>query len=450
MDGAVVKNCSPDKKGADRAVAPLTNDYPVSKTYAWYVFFLVSALMLFDFMDRQVIAALFPYFKKEWGISDTQCGVLVAAVNWSITAFAVPVGVLADRWSRKKTVGLMSMIWSLATIVCAFTTNFKQLLAARFVIGVGEAGYVPVGNALISALFPKRLRGRITGIFIAAAGLGSSLGIMLGGWIGVTYGWRHAFGIVGVPGLIFAILFFFIRDYKTVELTVSDPQSEGPDAKRTMTKKEIAKILLCTPSLMATYLGSVMALFFTGIIINWTASFFHRVHNLPIAEASTKAGLVMIVGIVGKYAGGALADWLVERGHTNGRLLSAATMQFCAFLCFSSALCLAQGSTQIALVILSGFFYGAHNGPVYSCLPELVHSGLRVTVVSVMTFFQNVLGFALGPIFVGVVSDRYGLETAMIVASFVPIIGAACFWIGSRFYARDMAKAQQAEVVMEA
>ncbi len=425
------------------------NDYLVSKGYAWYVFFLVFMLMLFDFIDRQVIASLFPYFKTEWGISDTQCGVLVAAVNWSITAFAIPVGLLADRWSRKKTVGLMSIVWSLATLVCAFTTNFRQLLAARFVIGAGEAGYVPVGNSLISAFFPKRLRSRLTGLFIGASPLGSAFGVMLGGWIAATYGWRHAFGVVAVPGLIFAVLFFFIRDYKTVELTMSDPQNKDSNVRRAMTKTEMVKLLLATPSLVATYLGSFLGTFYSGVIMNWTPSFFHRVHQLPVADAGTKAGLLLVGAIVGNYLGGFLADKLVSQGHINGRLLAAAILECLCFLCFASIFGLARGSTQIMLLIMSGLVLTAYAGPVYSSLAELVHPGLRSTVVSVMTLIQNVLGFALGPIVAGAISDRYGIETAMIVCSFVPILTAASFFVASAFYARDMSKAEKLEVQAE-
>lgn len=425
------------------------NGYLVSKGYAWYVFSLVFMLMLFDFIDRQVIASLFPYFKMEWGISDTQCGVLVAAVNWSITAFAIPVGLLADRWSRKKTVGLMSIVWSLATLACAFTANFRQLLAARFVIGVGEAGYVPVGNSLISVYFPKRLRSRLTGLFIGASPLGSAFGVMLGGWIAATYGWRHAFGLVAVPGLILAVLFLFIRDYKTVELTTSDPQNKDSNVRRAMTKTEIVKLLLVTPSLMAVYVGMTMTTFYNGIIMNWTPTFFHRVHQLPVADAATKAGLLLVGAIVGNYLGGLLADKMVSQGRANGRLLAAGILEFICFLSFASIFGLVRGSTQIPLLIVAGLLMTAFTGPVYSSLAELVHPGLRSTVVSVMTLIQNVLGFALGPIVAGALSDRYGIETAMIVSSFVPLIAAAFFFIGSAFYARDLAKAEKVEIQAE-
>lgn len=428
---------------------PVANGYLVSKGYAWYVFFLLFALMLFDYIDRQIITSLFPYFKQEWDISDTQCGFLVAAVNWSITLFAVPVAVLADRWSRKKTVGLMASVWSLATLACAFTTNFTQLFSARFAIGVGEAGYVPAGNALISALFPQRLRSTLIGIFMGAAPLGGAIGVLLGGWIASHYGWRHAFGVVAVPGLILAILFFFIRDYKTVELTLSASEDERAAGRRPMTRKEVMKVLLRTPSLLAIYFGTVLGLFFCSAVVNWLPVFFMRVHKLPVAGASARAGLILLASVLGSYLGGFLADKLVIRGWINGRPLTAALLQFFSFLVFVAAFGLAQGQSQLILLLLGGMLFSAFMGPVYSSLVELVHPGLRATVISVMTFLQNMLGMALGPIFAGALSDRYGIGTSMIVCSFVPIFSMALYLVGAAFYARDLAKVEKVEIQME-
>ncbi|MFH0787898.1 MAG: MFS transporter, partial [Pseudomonadota bacterium] len=391
----------------------------------------------------------FPFFKKEWGVSDTQCGLLLATVNWSITVFAIPVAFLADRWSRKKTVGLMSTIWGLAALASAFTANFSQLLFTRFLVGMGEAGYIPVGSSLISALFPQRLRSTLIGIFFGAGAVGAAFGVMLGGWIAFHYGWRHAFGIVAIPGLIFAILFFFIRDYRTVGLTISAQESQDLSARRKMTRREIMKDLLGKPSLVFIYFGTVMAVFFMGAMGNWLPTFFVRVHGLTIVEASMRTGLVLIVCIFGNYVGGFIADKFISRGVTNGRLLTAGLLQFCSFLLFLTAFGLFQGKVQFLVLILAGFFYSAFTGPVYASIVELVHAGLRSTAISVMTLIQNVLGFALGPIFTGVLSDRFGIGTAMIACSFVPALSMILYLVGAGFYTRDLAKVEKIKIEME-
>lgn len=427
---------------------PPPNGYLVSKPYAWYVFALLLALMAFDFMDRQIITSLFPYFKQEWGISDTQCGFLVAVVNWSITSFALPVAWLADRWSRKKTVGLMSSIWSLATLACAFTTNYTQLIVARSAIGVGEAGYIPAGTALISALFPQRIRGALIGVFLGAGSLGSALGVMLGGWVATRFGWRHAFGVVAIPGLVLAILFFFIRDYKTVDLAVSAAKSDGTTGKRAMTRKEILNILLGTPSLICIYLGNIIAMSFVGVIANWLPAFFMRESHMSIAEASTRAGLVLLFSMIGNYMGGMLADKFSAWGWR--RPTTAALLQLASGVVFLSAFGLARGQSQMVLLGLGGLLFTAFNGPVYSSLVELVHPGLRSTVVSVMTLLQNVLGFAVGSIAAGIISDHYGIGVALLALSIVPLLSMGLFLLGATFYARDVAKVEHVEIQMEA
>ena len=194
------------------------NGYMMSKGYSWYVFGLLFLLYMFDYVDRMVVVSLFPYLIHDWGLSDTQCGLLVSTVYWSIVILSFPISVIIDRWSRKKCIGCMALLWSLATVACAFTGNYAQLFVARTFIGVGEAGYAPGGTALISALFPEKMRSMIVGLWTAALPLGSALGVVVGGWVAARYGWRHAFGLVALPGFLIAILFFFVRDYKTVLL----------------------------------------------------------------------------------------------------------------------------------------------------------------------------------------------------------------------------------------
>ncbi len=158
-------------------------EYKLSKGYTNYIFILLFLLYFFDYVDRLVVTSLFPFIKADWGITDAQCGMLVSAVYWSIVIFTFPVSILVDRWSRKKSIGLMAIIWSLATAACALTRNFSQLRAARMLIGIGEAGYAPGGTAMIAGLYPEEKRSRMMGIWNMSIPLGSAVGIALGGII---------------------------------------------------------------------------------------------------------------------------------------------------------------------------------------------------------------------------------------------------------------------------
>jgi MFS family permease len=135
---------------------PPPEGYLFSKAYTYYIFLLLWLLYFFDYIDRMVVVSLFPFLKADWGLTDAQCGAMVSAVYWAIILFSFPISILIDRWSRKKSIGIMAVLWSLATAACAFTRNFGQLFAARAAIGIGEAGYAPGGTAMISALYPEK------------------------------------------------------------------------------------------------------------------------------------------------------------------------------------------------------------------------------------------------------------------------------------------------------
>src|SRR5688572_27784694 len=200
------------------------DSYLFGRRQAWFAFAMTLALMMFDYVDRQVIVSLFPYMKQDWGLSDKQLGALVSVVSVTIALGALPVALLADRTSRVKSIVVMATVWSLATISCMFTRSYGQLLAARALIGLGEAGYGGAGAALISSHFPARMRGTLMAGFFATASVGSVLGVMLGGLIAAHWGWQAAFGVVGFPGLLLALLHLKVRDYRTVELTPRQDQ----------------------------------------------------------------------------------------------------------------------------------------------------------------------------------------------------------------------------------
>ena len=223
--------------------------YLFSRKHSNYVFSLLFLLYMFDYIDRMVVTSMFTSIEADWGITHTQSGMLVSAVYWSIVILTFPVSILVDRWSRTKTIGVMALMWSIATAICALTGNFVQLFMARLLIGVGEAGYAPGGSAMISGLYPIDKRARMMGIWNASIPIGSAIGVLLGGIIAVKLGWKHAFGIVAIPGMIVAILFFFVKDYKTVDLSFLDK-----DRKRIkMEKKDIVREFISKPSIIFTY-----------------------------------------------------------------------------------------------------------------------------------------------------------------------------------------------------
>src|ERR1700676_1804817 len=170
------------------AASQREHGFLVSKPQAWFAFTLSFLLMTFDFIDRQIVVSMFPYLKAEWALTDLQLGALISIVSLTIALGTLPLSLLVDSWSRVKGVVIMATVWSLATIACAFAGSYQRLLFTRALIGLGEAGYGPAAGAILSSVFPTRMRATIFGGFLAAASLRSVLGVVLGGIIASHWG----------------------------------------------------------------------------------------------------------------------------------------------------------------------------------------------------------------------------------------------------------------------
>lgn len=433
---------------------PPAQGYLFSKAYTNYVFLLLWLLYFFDYVDRMVVVSLFPFLKADWGLTDAQCGAMVSAVYWTIILFSFPISVLIDRWSRKKSIGIMAVLWSLATAACAFTRNFGQLFAARAVIGIGEAGYSPGGTAMISALYPEKKRAFILGIWNASIPLGMATGIVLGGVIASHWGWRHAFGIVALPGLIIALLFFFVKDYKTVGLErkihQKDAEKEFPVGTRKMTKMDITRTFATTPSLILTYFGFAGMMFTSISMSTFLPTYFQRVQGFPMQKATLLASGIMLTSIIGSPLGGWLADkWMKKR--IQARLLLPAISALLTAGLFLTGFQMGTGGiVQYGIFLLAGMASIAWASSAIAVTQDLVHPGLRAVSYALCVITQNLLGSALGPIVTGAFSDQYGILTALKIASAVALISFVLFYLGSRYYKRDLDKVERVALSAEA
>ncbi len=434
---------------------------PVSKAYSYYVFSLLTLLYMFDYIDRMIVASLFPFLKRDWLLTDAQCGLLVSAVYWSILIFSFPVSILIDRWSRKNSIGLMALTWSIATVTCAFTKNFTQLFVTRSAIGVGEAGYAPGGTALISALFPKSKRALFLGIWTASIPLGSAIGIGLGGVIAEHFGWRNAFGIVALPGLVIALLFFKTRDYKSVSLEKTDRSLAAGNNKVKMTKMDIVGEFTGKYSLIFTFFAFAGCTFVTTSLLIWLPTYFHRIYGLDEATAGIKSSVVMLFAIIGAPLGGYLADkWYKTRA--NARLLFCSLTSvmtgvslFMAFvivpMIFETATEANTGAyVQYGFLLLTGVTAAAFVPAAAAVTQEVIHPGLRATSYSMCVIVQNLLGSSLGPVFIGAISDHKGIEFAISILPLFAFVAAFLFFLGSRHIARDLKTVERVDLLFDA
>jgi MFS family permease len=415
--------------------------YLFTRTYTNYIFVLLFLLYMFDYVDRMVITSLFPFLKADWNLTDTQCGMLVSAVYWSIVLFTFPVSILVDRWSRRKTIGMMALVWSVATGVGAFSKTFSQLFSARTVIGIGEAGYAPGGSAMISALYPQAKRSWMMGLWNASIPLGSAIGVALGGIIAVHWGWRQALGIVAIPGLIVAILFFFVKDYKTIGLTKEEPLTDKVTERKKvrMSIQDMFREFLQKPSLIFTYFGMAGVVFTTTSLLTWLPTYFHRVQGIPEGPAGLKSSAVMLFAIIGAPLGGYIADrWRKKR--INSRLLLPTLTTLLSALLMFLAFSVFAGEMQYLLLLSVGISITAFISAAAAVTQDVVHPGMRAISYAIAVVIQNLLGASMGPIAMGAISDATNIQTAFTVLPVALLIASALFFAGSFFYEKDLNK----------
>jgi MFS transporter, Spinster family, sphingosine-1-phosphate transporter len=425
------------------SMTPGGDDYLVGRRAAWFAFAMTFALMLVDYIDRQVIVSLFPYIKAEWGLSDKQLGALVSVVSVTVAIGALPIALVADRTSRVKSIVVMATVWSLATISCMFARNYSLLFTARALVGLGEAGYGSVGAALIASLFPARLRARLLAAFFAAGSLGSVLGVVLGGVIAARWGWQAAFGVVGVPGLLLALLYLKVRDYKTVDLTPSLTKATGSTAG---TVKFVAKALVRAPTMLWVCLGGAAQLIVVSAVWAWLPSFLNRVHGIAPDKAGIQAAVVVLCGAAGSVVWGAVVDRSGARRLRNKLFTMAALCVVAAAVLAPTFAATASFGTQFALIAIGGFMMTCTVGPVSAVVTDVVHPGVRATGLSVLALFQNLFGLAAGPFVVGVLSDLYGLQTALAFAPAFGVLAAAFFLLAARSYESDVREVERIEL----
>jgi MFS family permease len=409
--------------------------YLFSKGYSNYVFILLFLLYVFDYADRMVVNSMFSFIQAEWSINATQSGWLVSIIYLSIGILTFPVSLAIDRWSRTKTIGIMAIVWSLATALCAFTGNYVQLFMARILIGFGEAGYAPGGTALISGMYPLEKRSKIMGFWNASIPIGSAIGVSMGGLIAASLGWKHAFGLVAIPGLVVAILFLFVKDYKTVDLSYVDKSNQ----KIKMERKDMFREFLSRPSVLFTYFGMAAVVFVTTAMIVWLPTYFASELRIEPKLAGTLAGAVMLLALIGAPLGGYLTDKWREK-QTNARLLFPTISTMISALLLFIALYIFKGTGQIIVLFIFGAWVMTFLAGAAAVTQDVIHPGMRATSYAIAVAVQNLLGSFTAPIVLGKISDLSNIKTAISILPFALLIGTILFYLGSRYYVSDMDK----------
>ncbi|BAN48132.1 MFS transporter [Metapseudomonas resinovorans] len=406
----------------------------VSRTYAWVVFALTFGLLISDYMSRQVLNAVFPLLKSEWALSDSQLGLLSGIVALMVGLLTFPLSLLADRWGRVKSLTLMAMLWSLATLGCALAENYQHMFIARFLVGVGEAAYGSVGIAVVISVFPKNMRATLTGAFMAGGMFGSVLGMALGGILAQHLGWRWSFAGMALFGMLLALVYPLV--VKQNRIGHSRPAASATDE---FPCRRPLKTLFASRSVVSAYVGSGLQLFVGAAVMVWFPSYLNRYYHMGTDQAGVVSAIIVLTGGVGMILCGILSDRLCRNAPDRKIALAIA---YCLISCvlLSLAFRMAPGAPQLVLIALAMLVATGTSGPAGAMVANLTHYSIHGTAFATLTLANNLLGLAPGPYITGVLADNFGLDRAFQLIPLISVAAALVFWYGKRHYHQDIQK----------
>lgn len=416
-----------EREPVEAGPTPRAPAAPDGRLFPWLVLGLSFALLLSDYMCRQVLAAVFPLLKAQWALSDTQLGALSSVVALTVGVLTVPMSMLADRIGRRRAILGMALVWSLATLASALSADFGQLLTARVFIGAGEAAYGSVGLAVVLSVFPPHRRASLSGAFTAGGSFGSALGIALGGALAVRYGWAWSVAAMAATGLVLAGLYRqFITDAKLTRHAHPEPVDS---TRLNRTGRSLLATLLSPPALAYAYLGGGLQLFVAGSLIAWLPSYLHRAYGLPLGAAAGLASLLLLGMAVGMIGCGLLTDG-VARGSDARTWTTAIAYVAASLVLLGVGFALPPGPAQLVLVAAGSFFAAGTTGPAGALVASLSPPQVRASALGVLALSYNLLGLFSGPLVVGMLADRLGLPTAMLLAPLVSVVVLAVLAAG--------------------
>lgn len=373
--------------------------------YALGVLFLINAL---NFFDRQIIGAVGEPIRKEFGLGDSALGALNTAFTLIYAFIGLPLGRLADKYSRKKILAIGVFFWSLMTAASGLARNFWQIFAMRLGVGIGEATCAPAATSLIGDYFPAEKRAKAMSIFMLGLPVGLALSFAVSGWVAKNYGWRTAFLVAGLPGLLCVLLVLLIKEPKrgAVEtVNVGQQKREGSPYK----------LILSSPTMIWLILSGALHNFNMYALGSFITPYLMRHHNLDIAEANYAATIIYgLLSVPGLLLGGVVGDW-AKRKRADGALLitTFATLLSIPFYFFSIRISAGDYITFTILIGVSVALMYFYYSIVYSTISDVTEPALRGTAMAVYFLAMYLLGASLGPWIIGIISDYFTTQAAI-------------------------------------
>lgn len=376
-----------------------------STRYRNFVLGMLTLVYVFNFIDRQVMVILQESIKKELHLSDTQLG-LLSGFSFAIfyVVMGIPIARMADKGNRRNIIALSLGLWSIMTAVCGSARNFFQLLLSRIGVGIGEAGGSPPAHAMISDYFPARQRSTALAIYSSGIYIGMLVGFQMGGYLNQYLGWRTAFVVVGIPGLVFSLLFYaMVKEPQRGSTDTVLPAGTASETPPTFWK--VWTFLFSKKTFVYLAMATSLHVFTIYGLANWASSFLARLHGMKSADIGFALGLAFgIGGAIGSFAGG----WLTDRFGKRDRRLYLKIPAFAVLISLPFQV-LALFSPSIPLSLL-GFgltaaLQASYLGPAVSVAHSLVPASMRALTSAILFLCLNLIGLGLGPTIVGWISN---------------------------------------------
>jgi MFS transporter, Spinster family, sphingosine-1-phosphate transporter len=420
---------------------------------ARFAFTILLIINVLNYADRYVLPAILPKIadpKQGLGLSPFEQGLLGSSFLLVYALATLPLGVSADRSVRKNIVAVCVGIWSVATTLAGVTRSFIQLFSVRAVLGIGEAGYAPASLSLLGDFFQRAQRGRIFSYWSAGTLLGAAIGFTIGGLVADTLGWRYAFFVVGVPGLIAALLAWRMIEpargaFDTDDESASDAEETRP-AHGTLGRDfwKTTGTLRGIPTYWVLVGALVFSFFTVGGTSFWMPSYIVENFQLSVTKAGLISGAMLVTsGLVGTVAGGWLAD-AAQRRRPEGRLLVAALGLLVGAPLVLLALLLHTLALFIGVFVVAGIALSFCTGPLNAVIQDVIAPEMRATALGLSLLLAHLLGDAAAPTVIGAIANNLSLASALALTAptFLFLAGLVCL-LGLRTVARDMRRMQE-------
>jgi MFS family permease len=441
----------------EQSASPVVQESAPGHAITWWPLAVLVAINILNFYDRQVAGAVVEPMRKEFHLSDTQIGGLNTAFTVLYGLVGLPLGLLADRFSRKKLLAIGITVWAILTASARWINSYTFLVISRLGVGVGEATAAPTATSWIGDLYPPEGRSKPLALFMLGVPVGGALSFFFSGPIAQKLGWRAAMLAAAAPALLLVPLLLMLRE-----------PTRGASEKHAPIAKDAGSIwrVLSVPTFWWIAISGALVNFNLYSIGTFFPAFFSRIHHMSVARAGVMTGIVYAAGgILGGSVAGVWGDRIVKRNRS-GRMKIASIAALLAVPLSYFGIHQGIGSIAVALPLLT-VAYGLLNmyyGLVYASIQDIVAPALRGTSMAIYFLVMYLGGASWGTLIIGKMSDRFalhaahlagldkitepfkaiGLQQALLAVPVLSFLLAAVLWAGSRTIGRDVARRQEA------